>query len=71
MTHRGGSVRVNQTGVSRSMRTKSVVSAGRVVADVAVCWVERKSVKEIIGSSRTLHREVNTFSVSTISSKLF
>lgn len=59
-----------QSGRTNSIRTKSRVSAGRVVADVAVLCVERKSVRRRNGSSRMLHREVSNFSVSTISSKL-
>jgi len=46
------------------------VRAGRVVAEVAVLWVERKSVKRKKGSSRMLQREVNNFKLSTISSRL-
>ena len=53
------------------MRMKRVVRAGLVVADVAVRWVERKSVSCINGSSNILHLEVNTVKVSTISSRLF
>lgn len=50
------------------MRMKRVVKAGRVVADVGVRWVDRKSVIARKGSSRVLQREVNCASVSTISS---
>ena len=49
---------------------KSVVSAGRVVADVAVRCVERKSVRDRKGSSNMLQRVVKVRSVSTISSRL-
>lgn len=63
-------MRRTHAGVTNRMRIKRVVSAGRVVADVAVCCVERKSVMRSIGSRRMLHLDVNSFSVSTISSKL-
>lgn len=53
------------------MRNNSVVSAGLVVADVAVRWVERKSVSCRRGSNSTLHLDVKTFRVSTISSRVF
>jgi hypothetical protein len=53
------------------IRIKRVVSAGWVVAEVAVRCVERKSVRYRRGSKRILHLEVKTFSVSTISSKVF
>jgi hypothetical protein len=49
---------------------KSTVNAGLVVADVAVLWVERKSVRRRKGSNSMLQREVNSLNVSTISSKL-
>lgn len=57
-------------GRTKSMRTNSSVSAGLVVADVAVLWVERKSVSRKNGSRRMLQREVNSLRLSTISSKL-
>lgn len=41
---RGGSVRANQIGVRARSRMKSAARAGDVVDDVAVRWVERKSV---------------------------
>jgi hypothetical protein len=41
-----------------------------VVAEVAVLWVERKSVKRRNGSSRMLQRDVKSFKLSTISSRL-
>lgn len=69
MTRRGGSVKRNHTGVAKSMRMNKVVSAGRVVADVAVCWVERKSVICIIGASSILHLPVKACIVARISSK--
>jgi hypothetical protein len=47
------------------------VRAGRVVAEVGVRWVDRKSVKSSKGSSRIWHLVVNVRKVSTISSKLF
>ena len=59
-----------QRGRTNKIRIKRRVSAGRVVADVAVRCVERKSVRRRKGSSRMLHLEVNSFSASTISSKL-
>jgi hypothetical protein len=49
---------------------KSVVRAGRVVADVGVRWVERKSVSERKGSRSRLQRVVKIRRVSTISSRL-
>jgi hypothetical protein len=52
------------------MRMKRTVRAGLVVADVAVRCVERKSVKRRNGSSRMLQRDVNSFRLSTISSRL-
>jgi hypothetical protein len=55
----------------RRIRIKRVVRAGLVVADVAVRWVERKSVSSRRGSSSTLQRDVKTFRVSTISSSVF
>jgi hypothetical protein len=64
----GGRVRATQTGETKRMRMKSVVKAGRVVAEVGVRCVERKSVIARNGSRRMLHREVNCASVSTISS---
>lgn len=67
----GCSVKRIHTGVTSKIRIKSVVRAGRVVADVAVRCVERKSVSSSRGSSRTLHLDVNIFRVSTISSKVF
>lgn len=48
----------------------STVNAGLVVADVAVLCVERKSVSRRNGSSRILHRDVNIFKLSTMSSRL-
>lgn len=36
ITYNGGSVNMNQTGEISNMRMKSAVSAGRVVAEVAV-----------------------------------
>jgi hypothetical protein len=71
MMRRGGSVRRNQNGMQSRMRTKRVVSAGRVVADVGVRWVLRKSVSSSSGSSSMLHLAVNSLSVSTISSNVF
>jgi hypothetical protein len=67
----GGSVRMIHRGVTRRMRIRRVVRAGRVVAEVAVRWVERKSVSSRRGSKRTLHLDVNSFNDSTISSRVF
>lgn len=52
------------------MRINRTVSAGRVVAEVAVLWVERKSVNRRNGSRRILQRDVKSFRLSTISSRL-
>jgi hypothetical protein len=52
------------------MRMNSTVRAGRVVAEVAVLCVDRKSVRRKKGSSKMLQREVKSFRLSTISSKL-
>ncbi len=68
--YNGGRVRTIQRGVTKRIRMKSVVSAGRVVADVAVRCVERKSVSNRKGSSNMLQRSVKLRSVSTISSRL-
>ena len=46
-----------------------VVNAGRVVAEVGVLCVERKSVKRRKGSRSRLQRLVNSRNVSTISSR--
>lgn len=59
-----------QSGRTKRMRMNRTVRAGRVVADVAVRCVERKSVSRRKGSRRMLQREVNSFKSSTISSKL-
>ncbi len=67
----GGSVSTNQNGAHSRMRTNSVVSAGRVVALVAVRCVLRKSVNSSNGSRSMLQRPVNSLSVSTISSSVF
>jgi hypothetical protein len=67
----GGSVRRIHNGVMRRIRIKRVVRAGLVVAEVAVCWVERKSVSSRSGSRSTLHLDVNSFKESTISSRVF
>jgi hypothetical protein len=66
-----GKVRSAHTGVTKMIRSSSVVRAGLVVADVAVRCVERKSVSSRRGSSRMLHRVVNSLRVSTISSNVF
>jgi hypothetical protein len=70
MIYRGGRVRRIQTGVTSNIRINRVVSAGRVVAEVAVRCVDRKSVNLKNGSSKMLHLDVKSFSVSTISSRL-
>ena len=57
-------------GVTRRMRTNRVVNAGRVVAEVAVRCVDKKSVRSRKGSRSKLQRLVNCRRVSTISSKL-
>lgn len=64
-----GTVSKTQNGVSIKMRIKSVVNAGRVVAEVGVRCVERKSVRRRKGSRRRLQRVVNSRRVSTISSR--
>lgn len=71
MTRSGGIVMRIQNGETNKIRMNRVVSAGRVVADVAVCWVERKSVSARKGSSKVLHLDVKMVRISTISSKLF
>lgn len=71
MICRGGNVNKIQIGVMNKIRINRVVSAGLVVADVAVRCVDRKSVMSKNGSSKTLHREVRAVNVSTISSRLF
>jgi hypothetical protein len=60
----------SHSGVIIKIRMKRVVNAGLVVADVGVRWVERKSVSRRNGSSKRLHRVVNSRSVSTISSRV-
>lgn len=66
----GGNVSRYHTGVRSRMRMRSTVSAGRVVALVAVRCMDKKSVRRRKGSRRILQRDVNSFIVSTISSKL-
>ena len=66
----GGKVRPTHSGVTSNIRMKRVVKAGRVVADVGVRCVDKKSVRRRNGSSSRLQRVVNSLSVSTISSKL-
>lgn len=66
----GGRLRAIQSGRTNSIRMKRTVSAGRVVAEVAVRWVERKSVNRKNGSRSILQREVKSFRSSTISSRL-
>lgn len=70
-TYKGGSVSAIHSGVIIKMRMSNVVRAGRVVAEVAVRCVDKKSVNRRNGSSRMLHRNVKTFSVLRISSRLF
>ena len=67
----GGEANIVQKGETRSMRMNKLVSAGLVVAEVAVRCVDRKSVSCKKGSSNMLHLEVMTLNVSTISSRLF
>lgn len=69
MIWRGGRVRAHQAGEASIMRINRVVRAGWVVADVAVCWVERKSVMRRKGSRRMLHLVVNVWRVARISSR--
>ncbi len=64
-----GIVSRSHSGVIKRIRMKSVVNAGRVVAEVGVRWVERKSVRRRKGSRRRLHLVVNSRRVSTISSR--
>lgn len=71
MRRKGGKVRRIQIGVTRTIRIVNDINAGLVVAEVAVRWVERKSVSSSKGSSKILHLVVNVLRVSTISSKLF
>lgn len=66
--YNGGSVSKIHKGVTSRILINTVVNAGRVVADVAVLCVERKSVIVMNGSRRILHLVVNIVSVSTISS---
>lgn len=66
-----GSVRTIQKGERNRMRMNKDVRAGRVVADVAVCCVDRKSVNARKGSKSVLHLAVKVDNVSTISSKPF
>ena len=68
---RGRKVKTIHRGVTSNILISSVVRAGLVVAEVAVLWVDRKSVSSNKGSRSTLHLEVNTFKVSTISSNVF
>jgi len=65
---RGGRVRAHHRGEVSMMRIKRVVRAGCVVAEVAVCCVDKKSVKRSRGSSRILHRVVKVCRVDNISS---
>ena len=65
----GGKVNPNQIGVASEMRTKRVVRAGLVVAEVAVRWMDRKSVRRSIGSRRMLHRVVKVCRAAKISSR--
>ena len=64
----GGSANAHQRGLASRMRMKRAVSAGCVVALVAVCCVERKSVRRRKGSRRMLHLVVKVCSVAKISS---
>lgn len=69
MIRRGGRVRAHHSGEVSMIRMKRVVRAGCVVAEVAVCWVDRKSVKRSIGSSKILHLVVKVCKVDRISSR--
>lgn len=64
----GARVSVNQIGINISRRRNSAVNAGRVVAEVAVVCVLRKSVSLKRGSSRILQRDVKSWRAATISS---
>ncbi len=57
-------------GVTNMMRVSNTVSAGRVVVEVAVRCVDRKSVSSTSGSSRMLHLVVKVLIASTISSSV-
>ena len=70
MTLNGGSANRTQIGDNVNNLTNNAVSAGRVVAEVAVCCVDTRSVSRMNGSSRTLHLDVKLCSVPTISSRL-
>jgi len=65
----GGSVKAYQNGEAKNIRTNAIVNAGRVVAEVAVCGVERKSVNSKNGASKMLQRPVKACRVETISSR--
>jgi hypothetical protein len=71
MMRSGGRVRRTHIGVTASKRMNMEVSAGRVVAEVAVDWVLRNSVRRRKGSSKTSQRFVKTWRVFNISSRLF
>lgn len=49
-------MRPNQMGVIARSRMKRAVRAGEVVEDVAVIWVDRKSVRARKGARRRLER---------------
>lgn len=66
---KGGRVRPNQMGVMARRRRKSAVRAGDVVEDVAVIWVERKSVRARKGARRRLERWVRVVRVCRIESR--
>lgn len=65
----GSAMRHHHTGSRQRSRTKNAVRAGRVVAEVAVRWVDRKSVRRRKGSSKMLQRDVKSCRAETISSK--
>ena len=71
MIRRGGRVKAHHRGHVSMIRMNRVVRAGCVVADVAVCCVDKKSVKRSNGSSRMLHRVVKVCRVDKISSRDF
>jgi hypothetical protein len=70
MRYKGGRVSAIHIGVTKRIRKNNVVRAGLVVAEVAVLWVDKKSVSSTSGSRRILQRVVKVLIASTISSRL-
>jgi hypothetical protein len=70
MSWKGRRVKRIQAGVTKIILVSKAVNAGLVVAEVAVRWVDRKSVSSRRGSNKILHRVVNSLKASTISSKV-